>query len=139
MCAALGRPEIMDNPRYATAELRIEHAHDLIKELDVAFGNLTAQEVRDALNSVGIAFGETHRITDVLTDQQMRDGGALRPVSDPRAGADLVADTPLFVAGETKAEPAMAPALGEHTDEVLQAAGYSEAEIARLRDADAVG
>jgi crotonobetainyl-CoA:carnitine CoA-transferase CaiB-like acyl-CoA transferase len=139
LVAALGRPEIAEDPRFATAESRTDNAKALIAELDIAFNRLTAEEVRAALNGAGFTFGETHRITDVLTDEQMRASGALRANNDPRGGADLVVDTPIFVEGEAKSEPVMAPALGQHTDEVLRAAGYDDAEIARLRSDDAIG
>ena len=38
-----------------------------------------------------------------------------------------------------KAEPVMAPALGQHTEDILREAGYDEAEIARLKAEDAIG
>ena len=139
LVAALGRPEIAEDPRFATAESRTDNAKALIAELDIAFNRLTAEEVRAALNGAGFTFGETHRITDVLTDEQMRASGALRANNDPRGGADLVVDTPIFVEGEAKSEPVMAPALGQHTDEVLRAAGYDDAAITRLRSDDAIG
>ena len=139
LAAILGRPEINDDPRFATAESRTDNAKALIVELDIAFGRLTAEEVRAKLNEGGFTFGETHPITDVLNDEQMRAGGALRANSDPRGGADLVVDTPIFIDGVEKADPVMAPALGQHTDEILREAGYDEAEIARLKAEDAIG
>jgi crotonobetainyl-CoA:carnitine CoA-transferase CaiB-like acyl-CoA transferase len=139
LAAILGRPEINNDPRFATAKSRTDNAKALIVELDVAFGRLTAEEVRAKLNEGGFTFGETHPITDVLNDEQMRAGGALRTNSDPRGGADLVVDTPIFIDGEEKAEPIMAPTLGQHTDEILREAGYNEVEIARLKAEDAIG
>ena len=51
----------------------------------------------------------------------------------------MVVDTPIFIDGVEKADPVMAPALGQHTDEILREAGYDEAEIARLKVEDAIG
>ncbi|MEC7301277.1 MAG: CoA transferase [Pseudomonadota bacterium] len=138
LVAALGCPEIAQDPRFMTTELRTENAHALIAELDVIFSKLTADEVRNALNADGFTFGETHQINDVLTDQQFRASGALRENRDPKGGADLVVDTPLFVDGETKVEPVMAPDLGEHTDDILTEAGFSSDEIERMREMKAI-
>ena len=139
LAAALGRPAIVDDERFATEDDRLENTKALIGELDIAFGRLTAAEVRDALNGAGFTFGETHPISDVAHDEQYRDSGAFRRNNDPRGGAEYVVDTPIFIEGENKAEPEMAPALGQHTDEILRDAGYDAAEIAELRARDAVG
>lgn len=139
LAAALGRPEIVEDARFATPDARTENTHALIGELDVAFGRLTASEIREALNRGGFTFGETHPISDVVHDEQYRASGAFRRNKDPRGGAEYVVDTPIFVDGEDKAEPKMAPALGQHTDDILKDAGYDEAEIANLRDQDAIG
>jgi len=134
----LGRPEIGADPRFGSREDCLENAGALIGELDIAFGGMEAADIRRSLTEGGFTFGEIHQIGDAMNDQQMRDGGALRPVADPRAGADWVVDTPLTVAGEEKAEPVMAPDLGEHTDAVLEAAGYDAAEIAAMRKSGAI-
>ena len=139
LVAALGRPEIFEDSRFGTADARTENAKDLIGELDIAFANLTADEVRDALNGAGFTYGETQPIADVAHDEQYRASGAFRRNNDPRGGAEYVVDTPIFVGGEEKVEPEMAPALGQHTDEILKGVGYSGDEIAELRGQGAIG
>ena len=139
LAAALGRPAIVDDERFATEDDRLENTKALIGELDIAFGRLTAAEVRDALNGAGFPFGETHPISYVAHDEQYLASGAFRRNYDRRGGAEYVVDTPIFIEGEDKAEPEMAPALGQHTDEILRDAGYDAAEIAELRKRDAVG
>jgi crotonobetainyl-CoA:carnitine CoA-transferase CaiB-like acyl-CoA transferase len=45
----------------------------------------------------------------------------------------MTVSSPFWLAGEPKREAQPAPALGAHTDEILRASDFSEAEIARLR------
>ena len=47
-------------------------------------------------------------------------------------------DSPFFIGGAPKARPRKAPALGEHSDQVLRDAGYDDAAIAKLRDGKVV-
>ena len=50
----------------------------------------------------------------------------------------MTIDSPVWMEGAEKMPIAPAPALGEHTVEVLRAAGYDDADIDRLREADAI-
>jgi len=54
------------------------------------------------------------------------------PIDDPRAGATHTVSSPLHIAGHEKVAPTLAPEIGEHTVEVLRAAGIAETEIERL-------
>jgi crotonobetainyl-CoA:carnitine CoA-transferase CaiB-like acyl-CoA transferase len=46
----------------------------------------------------------------------------------------LTIDSPFFVAGANKVKPRKAPAVGEHSDEILREAGYNDTAIAKLRE-----
>ena len=58
--------------------------------------------------------------------------GALVPIEDPRAGASLTVGSPIQIGGQDKVPPTLAPEIGEHTVEVLRAAGVPGEEIERL-------
>ncbi len=58
--------------------------------------------------------------------------GALVPIDDPRAGASLTVSSPISIEGQEKVPPTLAPAIGQHTVEVLRTAGFGEVEIERL-------
>jgi crotonobetainyl-CoA:carnitine CoA-transferase CaiB-like acyl-CoA transferase len=51
----------------------------------------------------------------------------------------LTINSPLWVEGAEKVPPRHPPALGEHSDEILRAAGYDDAAIRKLRIAGVVG
>jgi len=50
----------------------------------------------------------------------------------------LTINSPIWVDGSQKVKPRRAPGIGEHSDEILRAAGYDEAAIRRLRASGAV-
>jgi crotonobetainyl-CoA:carnitine CoA-transferase CaiB-like acyl-CoA transferase len=51
----------------------------------------------------------------------------------------LTINSPIWVDGCDKKRPQLPPALGEHSDEILRSAGYSDADIKQLRAGGAVG
>jgi len=61
----------------------------------------------------------------------MRANGALVPFADTEG---LTVSSPFQLAGETKVAPRLAPAVGQHSEELLREAGYSADEIGQLRE-----
>ena len=86
-----------------------------------------------------IPAGPVYRLPEVLDDPQVRARELLRPMPFPGVAADLpIADTPVRLSQSAGAIRRRAPAVGEHTDEILGELGYSAAEIADLRRLDIV-
>jgi crotonobetainyl-CoA:carnitine CoA-transferase CaiB-like acyl-CoA transferase len=54
-------------------------------------------------------------------------------------GSSLTVNSPIWIRGQDKAKPRRPPNVGEHTDEVLREAGYSDTEIGTLRAEGVVG
>lgn len=133
---ALGRQDIGLEPRFATLEARRRHARELIAEFDEVFATRDLADWRKRLDAVGITFGVTGTLDDIRDDEQMRAAGALVPYDD---GAYLTISSPFAIDGETKRRPRAAPALGEHSAEILRELDFDDAEIARLRQRGVVG
>jgi formyl-CoA transferase len=127
---AIGREDLADDPRFATKEARKQNAQALVAELDAVFATRDMAEWRKILDGVGVTFGVVGRIDDVAHDAQMQAIGAIVPFAD---GKTLTVSSPFHLEGETKVAPRYAPAVGQHSDDVLRDAGYSADEIGRLR------
>jgi formyl-CoA transferase len=132
LAACVERADLVGDPRFATIESRRANARALIAILDDVFAKKDFAEWRAILERSGIAFGVVGTLDDILGDRQMIDSGALVPIDDPRAGARLTVSSPVEIEGQDKAKPTLAPAVGEHTTEVLREVGFADSEIQRL-------
>jgi formyl-CoA transferase len=134
-CSAIGRPDLLDDPRFATPDARKQHARELVLILDAMFSRRDLAEWRTILDAVGVTFGIVATVDEAMDDAQMRESGALAPFAD---GQGLTVMTPFDVEGVEKVPAARAPSVGQHSAAVLAEAGYSTDDIERLRGLGAV-
>jgi crotonobetainyl-CoA:carnitine CoA-transferase CaiB-like acyl-CoA transferase len=133
LARAVGHPEWLDDPRYATPHARFEHASELIAELDAIFATKPLAEWEKIFATEPDFFWTpVNTIDELLTDEQFHASGALVDVPDDEGTTTMLA-TPADFHGTPAAPRFRAPQLGEHTDAVL-------AELAAAAaDADADG
>ena len=129
---SIGRADLAKDPRFADTADRRQNARALTAVLDDVFAARDWAEWRRVLEAAGIACGVVATLDDVPHDRQMRTSGALVPIDDPRAGAAFTVSSPIQVGAQSKVPATFAPDIGEHTVEVLRAAGVEDAEIQRL-------
>ena len=133
LARAVGRPEWLEDERFATPEQRALHASELIALLDQIFASRTRAEwakVFDAEQDMWWAPVQT--LDEVVADPQVRAAGGLVEVPDGASTTTLPA-TPVDFSGTPWEARWMAPEPGQHTDEVLSELGKSEAEVQDLR------
>ncbi len=133
--ACLGSARL-DDPRFATHALRETNASALIAILEDIFATRDQSEWRRILDEAGLIFGIVADMDEIAADEQMRASGALVPFADD---SSLTVDSPFWIRGQKKRSPRPAPAVGEHSEEVLREAGFSAAEVAVLRAAGVIG
>jgi crotonobetainyl-CoA:carnitine CoA-transferase CaiB-like acyl-CoA transferase len=133
--ACMASPRL-DDDRFATHAEREANAGALIAILDDIFATRDQTEWRRILDAAGLIFGIVADMDEIAGDEQMLASGALVAFAD---NSSLTVDSPFWIAGQEKMTPQPAPDVGEHSGEVLRAAGYSEAEIRALQAAGVVG
>lgn len=134
--ACMGRADLIDDPRFVEQADRFARSAELIALFDAAFASRDRDDWRKRLDEAGIIFECVAQMGDLAADPQMKDAGVLVPIDGD--DAMLTIASPFYVDGAGKVEPRKAPAIGEHSDEILREAGYDAAAIARLRSAKIV-
>jgi crotonobetainyl-CoA:carnitine CoA-transferase CaiB-like acyl-CoA transferase len=126
----------LDDPRFATSASREAHAPELIPIMDEIFATKDQLEWRRILDQAGLIFGIVADMDEIADDEQILASEAVVPFAD---GSSLTVNSPIWIRGQEKARPRPAPTVGEHSEEVLRAAGYSDAEIEALRAEGVIG
>ena len=139
LARAVGRPDLVRDPRFATREARHANPRALVRALDEAFAAADLAEWRRRLAEHGVSCGVISTLRDIPEDRQMRESGALTALDDPEAGAEYVVSSPLWIDGAPRASPSRPPGLGEHSVEILREHGFSAEDVERLREAGAIG
>ncbi len=133
---ALGRPDIDDDPRFATPQARKENARALTALFDAIFATRPLSEWRVLLDAQGITFGLVGTLSDLDDDMQVREAGMVVKMADSPLETLM---SPFNIAGETKVTPRMPPELGEHGADILREAGYGADVIMAMKAAGVLG
>ena len=138
LARAVGHPEWLTDPRFATPANRFRNASALIAELDGVFATRTLAEWAEVFATEPDFFwAPVQTIDELVGDPQFASGGGFVEVRDEVGTMTMLATPADF--RENPAVPRFrAPRLGEHTVEVLGELGYDPDRIADLEAVDAV-
>jgi len=133
-CDVAGRPELAEDPRFATNPARVEHREALLTLLRPVLAGRTTDDWLEALEAASVPAGPVNSIDQVFADPQVQARG-MRIAMSHASGrdVDLVA-SPLKLSATPVAYLHAPPTLGQHTDEVLRDLGLDDHEIVRLRE-----
>ncbi len=133
-CDAAGRPDLADDCRFATNQLRTAHYEALRPELARTLAARSAAEWLDRLAAAEVPCGPIRSVAEAVEDPQIAARGMIAEVLQPGLGRLRTAGTPLRLSATPAVPVRPAPGLGEHTDAVLtERLGLTAAEVAALR------
>lgn len=138
LSAAMGNPELAEDERYATHVPRGEHQVELDELVGAFSSQYEADELIDLLNEHSVPVGRIFRVEDMLSDPQFAARGSIVDVPNKDHGQVQMQNAfPRFSRTDTSVRWS-GPALGEHTDEVLEELGYDNSGIEALRTQGAI-
>jgi crotonobetainyl-CoA:carnitine CoA-transferase CaiB-like acyl-CoA transferase len=132
-CRAVERPDLAADPVYATGTARFENRPRLRPILAAIFREKTSAEWLDILERNQVPAGPIYGMDEVFADPQVRHLAMAAPVRHPVRGEIAVVAQPVTLSRTPASVVSAIPEPGEHTDEILAAAGFGPQAIARLR------
>jgi CoA:oxalate CoA-transferase len=137
-CAAVGMPELQHDARFADAGARKDNLDALYALLDDKFLARTTAQWIEVLEAHDMICAPVADYADVTSDPQALANEYFLTVEHPTNGPTQIVGFPWkFSETPARAAPA-APELGQHTEEILLAAGFTWDDIASARDAGAI-
>jgi CoA:oxalate CoA-transferase len=122
----LGCPELKDDPLYRTQTARVANR----EKINAIVGGKLAMNTTDhwvkTLNAAGVPSGPVHAVADVFEDPQILAQDMVLEVEQPGHGLVRMLGFPMKFTSTPCTVRRPAPALGEHSDEVLAELGFSE-------------
>lgn len=140
LCDVIGRPELKDDDRFETKVKRANHREDIDEIIQDWMTGRKRDETVELLLDNHVPSGPVQTTEEVVSDPQLRARNMLNYVpNNGEEGKDEIPVPGRPIKFSAADDPAItpAPALGEHTVEVLkEVAGYSDDQISALRDSE---
>ncbi|MFF6879010.1 MULTISPECIES: CoA transferase [unclassified Streptomyces] len=132
VCRCIGRPELADDPRFATTEAIAEHTSDAVKILREVIASRTLTEWSEDLAALDGPWAPVQDTLQAAADQQVRANGYIGQAGE----LELVASPVQFDVEDTRLGPA--PEFAAQTEEILTELGYDWDRILALKASGAI-
>jgi crotonobetainyl-CoA:carnitine CoA-transferase CaiB-like acyl-CoA transferase len=132
LCGAIGLEGLIEDPRFKIPGDRKAREAELAALLEETFSQETTSHWLELLDAAGVVAGPIYNMEQVYQDPQVLAREMLVDLEDPELGTIHNIGVPVKLSETPAKIRSRAPALGEHSSEVLLERGFSQAEVAEL-------
>jgi crotonobetainyl-CoA:carnitine CoA-transferase CaiB-like acyl-CoA transferase len=129
---AIGRPELKDDPRFCTIAARFANVTEYFGLRSAALAEKTTEEWLAIFKRLDVPAMKYNTLEDLFDDPHLRDVGLLKRIEHPTEGTVWDIQPPNRLSCGTRTDYSPAPSVGQHTEDILQEAGFSEDQIQSL-------
>ena len=133
LCVAIGRDELVSDPRFVEPRDRMVNIDELVSTLDAIFSQQSSVHWLEKLADAGVPAGPIYDLDEVYADPQVQAREMMVETDHPVAGRVKNIGIPIKLSETPGQFQRPAPALGQHTNEVLTDLGCSPDDIEKLR------
>jgi len=137
-CRRAGREDLIEDDRFSSAEARLRNRAACIREVGLITRGKTLQQWKEVLRGNEGPWAPAALVTEAIEDEQVQATGLLQAVKTDE-GLVPVMSSPVEYDEHPAGQPARAPRVGEHTEEVLSALGLTARELGRMHDQHVIG
>jgi crotonobetainyl-CoA:carnitine CoA-transferase CaiB-like acyl-CoA transferase len=119
VCRALGRPDLLDDPRFSSASALRRHRGEVIAILDEIVATRSLTEWARRFDAEGVWWAPVTSPAEVVADPQLIANDGFVEIPGPSGAAQRSLNGPISFSGASPKPPGPVPALGQHTDEVI--------------------
>src|SRR5216117_21922 len=130
---AIGRPDLLTDPRFADPAKLMANMPQLTTILDEVFSAQPMAHWYEVFSGIHVTFGAVRDPQEVVNDPQLRANDIVIPLEGAGDKLNSTISSPIQVHGVSKVPAKRAPRIGEHNDEVLKELGFGDDEIDGLR------
>ncbi len=138
LCDVLGAGDLFRDPRFSNGGVRLTNRDALNESLQKYFIGQDSAHWIDALNDAGVPCGPIYRMDEMWSDPQVMHLKMSRSVNNSVMGDCDVVRNATNLSNAPDLPYRASPERGEHTDEILSEFGFSEGEIAAMKEENVV-